>query len=91
MGADISFENERDAGGETVADIRVRSSELKGITVPGERAPSMIDEYPVLAVVASFADGETRMEGLAELKVKESDRLCRNSGRIGGERCVCNY
>lgn len=75
MGADVSFENERDQGGERVADIRVRYSPLKGVRVPPERAPSMIDEYPVLAVLASFADGETRMEGLGELRVKESDRL----------------
>ena len=53
----------------------MRGSKLKGVRVPPERAPSMIDEYPVLAAVAAFADGETRMEGLAELKVKESDRL----------------
>ena len=75
MGADIAFENEREEGGEPVADIRVRHSKLKGVRVPPERAPSMIDEYPVLAVLAAFADGETRMEGLAELKAKESDRL----------------
>ena len=75
MGADVSFENARDEGGERVADIRARTSTLKGVAVPPERAPSMIDEYPVLAVVAAFADGETRMQGLAELKVKESDRL----------------
>jgi 3-phosphoshikimate 1-carboxyvinyltransferase len=75
MGADIAFENEREEGGEPVADIRVRHSKLKGVRVPPERAPSMIDEYPVLAVLAAFADGDTRMEGLAELKAKESDRL----------------
>ncbi len=75
MGADIAFLNERTEGGEPIADIRVRASKLKGVTVPPERAPSMIDEYPVLAVLASFADGDTRMEGLAELKAKESDRL----------------
>ena len=75
MGADIAFLNERSEGGEPVADLRVRHSRLKGVRVPPERAPSMIDEYPVLAAVAAFADGETRMEGLAELKVKESDRL----------------
>lgn len=75
MGADIAFLNERNEGGEPVADIRARHSHLTGITVPPERAPSMIDEYPVLAVIAAFASGETRMEGLAELKVKESDRL----------------
>ncbi|MBI0002640.1 3-phosphoshikimate 1-carboxyvinyltransferase [Bartonella sp. M0177] len=75
MGADISFENKRQTGGEEVADIRVRSSRLKGVKVPKERAPSMIDEYPVLAVAAAFAEGKTIMQGLAELRVKESDRL----------------
>ena len=75
MGADIKIINERLAGGEDVADLVVRASELKGVTVPPERAPSMIDEYPVLAVAAAFAEGETRMQGLEELRVKESDRL----------------
>ena len=75
MGADISFENRRDTGGEEVADLRVRASELAGVVVPPERAPSMIDEYPVLAVAAAFAKGETKMLGLDELRVKESDRL----------------
>jgi 3-phosphoshikimate 1-carboxyvinyltransferase len=75
MGADVAFTNERNEGGEPVADIRVRHSQLKGVRVPASRAPSMIDEYPVLACVAAYAMGETRMEGLAELKVKESDRL----------------
>jgi 3-phosphoshikimate 1-carboxyvinyltransferase len=75
MGADITFENERDEGGEPVADIRARYSELRGVHVPAGRAPSMIDEYPVLAAIAGFAKGDTRMDGLAELKVKESDRL----------------
>ncbi|HEX2843402.1 3-phosphoshikimate 1-carboxyvinyltransferase [Hyphomicrobium sp.] len=75
MGGDVVFLNEREEGGEPVADIRARFSKLSGVTVPAERAPSMIDEYPMLAVVAAFADGVTRMEGLAELKVKESDRL----------------
>ncbi|MFV0297926.1 MAG: 3-phosphoshikimate 1-carboxyvinyltransferase [Hyphomicrobiaceae bacterium] len=75
MGADVAFVNERQENGEPIADIRVRHSRLTGVTVPPGRAPSMIDEYPVLAAVAAFADGETRMEGLAELKVKESDRL----------------
>ena len=75
MGADITFENRRQAGGEDVADIRVRSSRLKGVRVPPERAPSMIDEYPILSVAASFAEGTTRIEGLEELHVKESDRL----------------
>jgi len=75
MGGDVAFLNAREEGGEPVADIRVRFSKLRGVSVPAERAPSMIDEYPVLAVVAAFADGVTRMQGLAELKVKESDRL----------------
>ena len=75
MGGNVHFLNEREEGGELVADIRVRFSRLKGVTVPAARAPSMIDEYPILAVVAAFAEGATRMEGLAELKVKESDRL----------------
>lgn len=75
MGADIEFLNEREEGGEPIADIRALYSALKGVQVPAERAPSMIDEYPVLAAIAGFAIGETRMEGLGELKVKESDRL----------------
>ena len=69
------FHNEREQGGEPVADIAVRHSKLKGVRVPPERAPSMIDEYPVLACLAAYAAGETHMAGLAELKVKESDRL----------------
>lgn len=75
MGGHVAFLNEREEGGEPVADLRVRASKLKGVTVPAARAPSMIDEYPVLAVAAAYAQGQTRMEGLAELKVKESDRL----------------
>ena len=75
MGGSIEILNPRFAGGEDVADLRVRGSELRGVTVPPERAPSMIDEYPVLAVAAAFAEGETLMEGLDELRVKESDRL----------------
>jgi 3-phosphoshikimate 1-carboxyvinyltransferase len=75
MGADIAFDNRRDEAGEPVADLVVRASELTGIDVPPERAPSMIDEYPILAVAAACARGTTRMRGLAELRVKESDRL----------------
>ena len=76
MGADIEFQNPREEGGEPVADLRVRfSGEMKGIEVPPERAPSMIDEYPVLSVVASFATGKTVMRGVKELRVKESDRI----------------
>ena len=75
MGANIEALDKRDDGGEEVADLRVRTSALKGVDVPPERAPSMIDEYPILAVAASFAEGTTRMRGLKELRVKESDRL----------------
>jgi len=75
MGADIAFLDRRIEGGEEVADLRVRASGLKGVDTPASRAPSMIDEYPILAVAASFASGATRMRGLTELRVKESDRL----------------
>ena len=75
MGAKIALENEREAGGEPVADLVVEHSDLTGIEVPAERAPSMVDEYPVLAVAAAFARGRTVMRGLSELRVKESDRL----------------
>ena len=82
MGADIAFLNERSDGGEPVADIRVRHSRLTGVIVPAARAPSMIDEYPMLACLAAYADGEMRMEGLSELKVKESDRLAATAGGL---------
>ncbi len=75
MGADISYLNRRVEGGEPVADLRVRAGTLHGADIPPERAPSMIDEYPILAVAASCAKGRTVMRGLAELRVKESDRL----------------
>lgn len=75
MGGNIEVLNARVSGGEDIADIRVRYSELKGVSVPAERAASMIDEYPVLAVAASFAEGATHMPGIEELRVKESDRL----------------
>ncbi|GFE63085.1 3-phosphoshikimate 1-carboxyvinyltransferase [Litoreibacter roseus] len=75
MGADLTYENERIEGGEPVADLRARFSTLKGIEVPPERAASMIDEYPILSVVASFAEGKTIMRGVKELRVKESDRI----------------
>lgn len=75
MGAKLQYRNERSMAGEPVADIVVETSSLKSITVPAERAPSMIDEYPILAVAAAFAEGETVMYGLSELRVKESDRL----------------
>jgi 3-phosphoshikimate 1-carboxyvinyltransferase len=75
MGGDIEILNPRSSGDEPVGDIRVRSSRLRGVTVPEARAPSMIDEYPILAIAAAAAEGTTRMLGLEELKVKESDRL----------------
>jgi 3-phosphoshikimate 1-carboxyvinyltransferase len=75
MGADITLVDQRTEGGEPVADLRVRAGSLVGADIPPERAPSMIDEYPVLAVAAACARGRTVMRGLAELRVKESDRL----------------
>jgi 3-phosphoshikimate 1-carboxyvinyltransferase len=75
MGADLNFANERREGGETIADLAASASRLRAVEVPAERAPSMIDEYPILAVAAAFADGRTVMNGLAELRVKESNRL----------------
>ncbi len=74
-GGDIAIVDRRDMGGEPVGDLVVRHSALRGVDVPPERAPSMIDEYPILAIAAACAEGETRMTGLAELRVKESDRL----------------
>jgi 3-phosphoshikimate 1-carboxyvinyltransferase len=75
MRADIELLNRREEGGEPVADIRVRAGALTGAEIPAERAPRMIDEYPILAVAAACARGRTVMRGLAELRVKESDRL----------------
>jgi 3-phosphoshikimate 1-carboxyvinyltransferase len=75
MGADITRLNERLEGGEPVADLRVKASALRAVDVPADRAPAMIDEYPILAVAAAAARGTTRMRGLKELRVKESDRL----------------
>jgi 3-phosphoshikimate 1-carboxyvinyltransferase len=75
MGASISFENERELNGELVADLRAKAGKLRGVHVPAARAPSMIDEYPILAALAAFAEGTTVMDGLGELRVKESDRL----------------
>jgi 3-phosphoshikimate 1-carboxyvinyltransferase len=75
MGATIIAEQTRGEGGEPMAALRVRSAPLRGVEVPAPRAPSMIDEYPVLAVAAAFAEGDTVMRGLKELRVKESDRL----------------
>ncbi|MFC0202335.1 3-phosphoshikimate 1-carboxyvinyltransferase [Paracoccus rhizosphaerae] len=75
MGADITFENTREEGGEPVADLVVRHGPLKGVRVPAARAASMIDEFPILSVIASFAEGPTVMNGVSELRVKESDRI----------------
>jgi 3-phosphoshikimate 1-carboxyvinyltransferase len=75
MGADIVTENRRVQGGEPVGDLVVTHGPLRGVDVPWEHAPSMIDEYPILAVIAATASGTTRMHGLKELRVKESDRL----------------
>jgi 3-phosphoshikimate 1-carboxyvinyltransferase len=75
MGADLTRENPREEGGEPVADLRARFSMLRGVEVPPERAASMIDEYPVLAVLAACAEGDTVMRGIGELRVKESDRI----------------
>ena len=75
MGADLSVTNVRDEGGETVADITARHSDLEGVEVPPERAPSMIDEYPILGIAAAFARGKTVMRGIGEMRVKESDRI----------------
>lgn len=75
MGASIEATGQRRQSGEQVADLRIRFSHLRGVTVPSGRAPSMIDEYPVLAVAAAFAEGDTLLQGLSELRVKESDRL----------------
>ena len=75
MGADITYEDRRQSGGEDVADVRVRHSALRGVQVPADRAAYMIDEYLILAVAAACAEGQTHMAGLQELRVKESDRL----------------
>ena len=84
MGADITFANRRNISGEDVADIEVRASALTGVDVPPERAPSMIDEYPILGVAAACAGGATHLRGLAELRFKESDRLAAISRGLQG-------
>ena len=97
MGAQIEVLDRREEGGELVGDLRVKTSALKGVRVSPGRAPSMIDEYPVLACLAAFAEGATEMQGLAELKVKESDRLaataaglaaCGVSARVDGDDLI---
>lgn len=89
MGGDIEILATRNEGGEEVADLRIRHSELTGVAVPAERAPSMIDEYPVLAVAAAFAKGETLMQGLDELRVKESDRLAAVARGLEANQAPC--
>ncbi len=84
MGASIEYLERHNEGGEEVADLLVRGSSLRGVEVPAARAPSMIDEYPVLAVAASFAEGTTVMRGLKELRVKESDRLAATAALLRG-------
>ena len=84
MGAAIEPLERRNEGGEEVADLRVRAATLRGVEVPASRAPSMIDEYPVLAVAAAFAEGVTVMRGLKELRVKESDRLAATAALLRG-------
>jgi len=84
MGASIERLEMRKEGGEDVVDLRVRAGALRGVEVPAERAPSMIDEYPVLAVAAAFAEGTTIMRGLKELRVKESDRLAATAALLRG-------
>ena len=84
MGATIDAEDSRSDGGEAMAGLRVRHSALRGVEVPSQRAPAMIDEYPVLAVAAAFAEGTTVMRGLHELRVKESDRLAATADMLRG-------
>jgi 3-phosphoshikimate 1-carboxyvinyltransferase len=82
MGAAIEVIATRNEGGEEVKDLRVRTAALRGVDIPPERAPAMIDEYPILSVAAAFADGVTRMRGLKELRVKESDRLAATAAML---------
>ncbi len=91
MGADITIENWRSESGEEIADLRARHSPgLRGVEVPAMRTPSMIDEYPILAVVAAFASGNTTMRGLAELRVKESDRLAAIAAGLDANGVSCS-
>ena len=84
MGAAVTVRNRRIEGGEPVGDLEVTSTALRGVDVPSERAPTMIDEYPILAVAAAGAAGTTRMRGLRELRVKESDRLSATAALLAG-------
>jgi 3-phosphoshikimate 1-carboxyvinyltransferase len=89
MGADLRFTNERVEGGEPVADIVIRGARLSGVTVPPERAPSMIDEYPILAVAAACAEGRTVMLGIQEMRVKESDRIAAVAAGLAANGIAC--
>ncbi|MFK5979880.1 MAG: 3-phosphoshikimate 1-carboxyvinyltransferase [Rhizobiaceae bacterium] len=89
MGADIEVNNKRISGGEDIADLRVRSSDLKGVKVPADRSASMIDEYPVLAVAAAFAEGDTLFVDVGELRVKESDRLAAVARGLEANHIAC--
>ena len=83
MGGDITIDNRRTLGGEMVGDIHVRASRLRGVAVPPERAPAMIDEYPILAIAAAFAEGVTVMDGLGELRLRESDPIATMASGLG--------
>jgi len=89
MGGKIEIVNRRLSGGETLADLHVCSSELTGVNVPPQRAASMIDEYPILAIAASFAKGRTTMMGVGELRVKESDRLASVAAGLQANHVSC--
>ena len=89
MNADLTILEERTEGGESVADIRVRASALKAVTIAADRAPALIDEYPILAVAAAFAQGTSRFEGLEELRVKESDRLAATAALLSANGVTC--
>lgn len=90
MGANIEIKNLRVSGGEEIADLRAKHSGLHGVIVPPERAPSMIDEYPVLAVAAAFARGRTEMRGIGEMRVKECDRLSAVARGLEANGVVCS-
>ena len=91
MGGDIVKSNDRIEGGEAVADLRIRHSQLKGVTIPAKRAASMIDEYPILSVAAATASGTTEMLGVAELRVKETDRIKVMAGGLAACGVTVDY
>jgi 3-phosphoshikimate 1-carboxyvinyltransferase len=89
MGGDIAFTNQREAGGEHVADLRVRSSRLRGVRVPAEHARAMLDDIPALAVAAAYADGSTAIEGIASLREQECDRLAAIAAGLAANGIEC--